>query len=328
MRYFVIVIIVLLASSCSNTDNQGNGTEQVMEDTGTSAALPEFDNFWNFEDLAGTEVRFRQILPRARQLEKTAYVAELLTQIGRAQGLQQRYPEALATLNEADAIIQPEMKTAHVRSLLERGRVLNSSGKAEESVPVFQQALDAGRDAGLEFYAVDAAHMLGIATKARESLKWNEEAIRMAETAKDVRARRWLGPLYNNTGWTYFDMGRYEDALRLFEKDLAFRKEANSPVEIGIARWNIAKMHRHLGRVEQSLNLQLDLLNLPERKNNDAEGYTREEIAECLVILGRGEEAVPYFSRAWELLHEDPWLRQDEPERLERLKRLGAVQRD
>ncbi len=79
---------------------------------------------------------------------------------------------------------------------------------------------------GLEYYAVDAAHMLGIAAKDTEALKWNEEAIHLAETAKDVKARRWLGPLYNNTAWTYFDMGQYAEALKLFERDIEFRKQS------------------------------------------------------------------------------------------------------
>jgi hypothetical protein len=69
----------------------------------------------------------------------------------------------------------------------------------------------------------------------------------------------------------------------------------------------------------------MELLELPERQNNDAEGYTREEIGECLLLLGRPAEAAPYFARAWDLLHNDPWLIQDEPQRLERLKRLGSL---
>jgi tetratricopeptide (TPR) repeat protein len=205
------------------------------------------------------------------------------------------------------------MKTARVRSLLERGRVLNSSGKASDSVPIFENALRSAQDFGLEYYAIDAAHMLGIATKNEDSLKWNNEAIRLAEAAKDARGRRWLGPLYNNTAWTYSDMGKYAEALALFERDIEFRKKNGSNVEVGIARWSAAKMKRHLGHVEESLKLQMALLEDPDRKGKDAEGYTQEEIGECLLLLGRGAEATKYFARAWELLHEDPWLRQDEP---------------
>lgn len=290
-----------------------------------SSELPPFDTLWNFDDPAGTEIRFRELLPRAQASSEAGYTAELLTQIARTQGLQQKFAEAHATLDGVDASLKPEMKTARVRSLLERGRVFNSSGKAKESVPIFKEALRLAQDSGLENYAIDAAHMLGIAEKGKESLNWNLEAIRLAEAAKDSKARRWLGPLYNNTGWTYFDMGEYAEALKLFERDVDFRKQTATNVEVGIARWSAAKMLRHLGRVEESLKLQMELLDDPDRKNNDSEGYTREEIGECLLLLKRSGESVPYFARAWELLHNDPWLSRDEPARLARLKRLGGI---
>lgn len=290
-----------------------------------STSEPSFDSLWNFDDPAGTEVKFRQLLPEARKSGDAGYEAELLTQIARTQGLQQKLAEAHETLNQVDALLKPDMKRAKARSLLERGRVFNSSGKAADSVPIFKEALRVAQEAGLENYAIDAAHMLGIAAKGKESLEWNNEAIRLAEAARDPRARRWLGPLYNNTGWTYFDMGDYATALKLFERDIEFRKQNATNVEVGIARWSAAKMLRHLGRVEESLKLQMELLDDPDRKNNDAEGYTREEIGECLVLLKREPEAVSHFARAWQLLHNDPWLSKDEPHRLARLKKLGGL---
>lgn len=289
-----------------------------------SSDLPSLDSLWNFNDPAGTEARFRELLPRARESSDPSYAAELLTQIARTQGLQQKFDEAHATLDGVDASLKADMKVAKIRSLLERGRVFNSSGKAKESIPIFKDALRGAQESGLENYAIDAAHMLGIAEKGQEALNWNLEAIRLAEAAKDPKARRWLGPLYNNTGWTYFDMGDYAEALKLFERDIEFRKQTATNVEVGIARWSAAKMMRHLGRVEESLKQQTELLDDPDRKNNDSEGYTREEIGECLLLLKRPREAAPHFARAWELLHNDPWLSRDESDRLTRLKRLGS----
>jgi len=323
MYKFGLAMTLAALAGCSTTHEQNLKEESMSE--ATSVGLPAFDSLWNFDDPAGTEAKFRELLPRAQESGNQGYLAELLTQIARTEGLQQKYTDALKTLDQADLLIKPEMQTARVRSRLERGRVFNSSGKPAESVPVFKDALRLAQDAGLEFYAVDAAHMLGIATKDNESLRWNVEAIKLAEAAKDSKARQWLGPLYNNTGWTYSDMGRYDDALKMFEKDLMFRQERKSTSEAGVARWSIAKMLRHLGRVDEALKIQLELLDQPERKGNDAEGYTREEIGESLLLLGRETEAKPHFARAWELLRDDRWLRQDEPKRLERLKRLGGV---
>ena len=311
----LLSICLLLAVACAK-----EGTVSEPQ----SSELPSFDALWNFDDPAGTETRFRELFAKAKESSDPGYAAELQTQIARTQGLQQKFDEAHATLDRVDASLKPDMKIAKVRSLLERGRVFNSSGRAKESIPIFKEALRVAQESGLENYAIDAVHMLGIAEKGQESLNWNLEAIRLAEAAKDPKARRWLGPLYNNTGWTYFDMGQYAEALKLFERDIEFRRQSATNVEVGIARWSAAKMLRHLGRVDESLKLQMELLEDPDRKNNDSEGYTREEIGECLLLLKRSGEAGPHFARAWELLHNDPWLSRDEPDRLARLKRLGG----
>ena len=277
--------------------------------TAPSSELPAFDTLWNFDQPAATEARFRELLAQANTTGNTLYAAELMTQIARTQGLQQKFAEAHATLDEVESLLKPGMATVKVRSRLERGRVLNSSGKPKESVPMFLEALGLARKERLENYAIDAVHMLGIVEKGRESLGWNTEAIAMAEAATDPKARRWLGPLYNNTAWTYYDLREYGEALKLFERDIEFRKQGGNNIEVGIARWSAAKMLRHLGRIEESLKLQMDLLN--------------EEIAECLLSLSRPAEAAPHFARAWELLHNDPWLSKDEPDRLARMKKLG-----
>ena len=85
-------------------------------------ALPEFDSQWDYNDPAGTQSKFLGLLPRAQESGNAGYLAELLTQIARTQSLQQKFTEAHATLDQADAMITPDMTTAKVRSLLERGR--------------------------------------------------------------------------------------------------------------------------------------------------------------------------------------------------------------
>ncbi len=84
-------------------------------------------------------------------------------------------------------------------------------------------------------------------------------------------------------------------------------------------------MYRFLDRADEALTIQRELLAGEEDLGSASEGYTQEEIAECLLALGRTDEARPHFARAWELLHEDPWLARDEVDRLERLRALGGV---
>ena len=55
------------------------------------------------------------------------------------------------------------------------------------------------------------------------------------------------------------------------------------------------------------------------------DGYVTEEIAECLLTLGRNDEARPVFARAYAELSADDELQSREPERLERLRVLGET---
>jgi len=295
------------------------------ETTPVASELPPLHSLWNFRDVPATEARFRALLPQAEASGNQGYLGELYTQIARTQGLQQNFDGALATLEQAELLVHESRPTVEVRVLLERGRALNSSGQAPASLPLFERALAVAQAAGLEYYAVDAAHMLGIAHEPGEALAWNERALALAEAATDERARKWRGSLLNNLGWTYHALGRHEDALGMFDRHLVLLTEAQLTFRMSIATWARGKMLRFLGRLPEALAIQEALLDHPERQGNDGEGYTREELGECLLALERAEEARPHFARAWELLHENAWLKRDEPERLARLARLGGV---
>lgn len=286
--------------------------------------LPDFDTLWSFDAPESTEAAFRATLSSARKSGDRDYLAQLLTQIARTEGLQMKFDDASKTLDEAEALITEEMKVARVRLLLERGRVLNSSKQREKAKSLFESAWELALAAGADGFAVDAAHMLGIVEPGDSSIAWNRKAIAHAEQSSDPKARKWLGSLYNNLGWTYHDQKDYGLALDLFQKALAARKQEGKQGPIQVARWCVARTLRSLGRTEEALATQLDLFAEHEAAGT-RDGFVREEIAECLLALRRAEEATPHFAAAYEELAEDPWLRRDEPDRLERLRRLGGV---
>jgi tetratricopeptide (TPR) repeat protein len=220
--------------------------------------------------------------------------------------------------------LRADLYKARVRYLLERGRVFNSSKKPEEAKPLFLAAWDLAREAGEENLAVDAAHMMGIVAPPEEAIEWNRKAMAEAEGAKDPKARNWLGSLYNNLGWTYHDKGDYATALDLFQKAYAWRLEHKQEKETRIAKWCVARALRSLNRTDEALRMQEELL----REWNGAggkDGFVYEELGECLLSLGRKEEAKPYFALAYGQLSQDSWLSANEPGRIKRLAELGEV---
>lgn len=290
---------------------------------GAAEPRPDFDKLWDYDHPAKTEAAFRGLLPKAKEGDRS-YLAQLLTQLARTQGLQRRFDEAHKTLDEAEALLADAAKVPRVRYLLERGRVYNSSGQKEKARPLFVQALDAAKAAGEDSYAIDAAHMLGIVETGLAALDWNARAMQMAERSSDPDARRWLGPLYNNTGWTYFDHKEYPRALELLRKALGFYKTSGTPAQLRIAKYSVGRVLREMGRVKEALTIQQDAYRQMERDRDTGDGYVYEELGECLLRLHRPSEARPYFAKAYALLSKDPDMR-SETARLARMKRLGQA---
>jgi tetratricopeptide (TPR) repeat protein len=277
--------------------------------------LPRIDDLWDYDSLEASEGRFRAVLAQARAHNAHAYGQEVKTQIARTFSLRGRFDEAHAVLDE----VEPELggNRADVRYLLERGRTLNSAGERDRALPYFQQAFELAERLGEPFLAADALHMVAIAAPDEESLGWNLRAIEYVSKSGNEGARSWLGSLYNNAGWSYFEQGEYEKALDLFERALAARREQGQPAQERIARWCVGRALRALGRIPEALAIQRELEREP-----DHDGFVEEEIAECLLAVGEPEAAAPYFARAYERLSALSWVAAD-VERMDRLQQLG-----
>ena len=286
--------------------------------------LPVIDELWDFGDPAATELRFRELQELVAERD---YGWELRTQIARTYSLRDMFDEAHGELDAVARDLDDAPPSVHVRYLLERGRSYNSAGRQAEAVPLFLEAFLLSESEGLDYYAVDAAHMLGIALPVEEQLDWHRKGMALAEESGDARTRDWLGPLYNNMGWTLHDSGEHEEALEIFEKSLAFRESKGDPIPLRIAHWSVARALRSLGRPQQALEIQLQLLEELEA-GDSRDGYVFEELGECLLALGQESEARPYFATAYSILADDAWLRRNEVERLERLRILGEVDVD
>ncbi|ANS74088.1 hypothetical protein AWM70_05450 [Paenibacillus yonginensis] len=281
-----------------------------------------FDELWDYNQPEQTEQKFIGIAEQVKDNGNLGYIAELWTQIARAQGLQGRFETANASLDRVLSLLkEKELPRAHIRYLLERGRVFNSSGHPAQAVPLFEEAWLLARFHAEPDYAVDAAHMLGIAeADAAARMAWNLRALDYAE--KHPEAERWLGSLYNNIGWAQVEAGQLEQAYAMFGRALAFREQQGNEELINIAKWCRAKVLRLMGRVAEALEIQISLYH-DAMQHKGPSGYNCEEIAECLLAAGRRDESREYFRKAYELLSQDVWLAGHEAERLARIGELA-----
>lgn len=291
----------------------------------TTAPMPaDFDQLWNYRDPAGTEVRFRALLPAAAAAavpDDEPLVIELWTQIARCQGLQRKFDDAHATLDRAEGLLQPSMKRQRVRYLLERGRVFNSGGQPARALPLFEAAWELAREARELRLAGDAIHMVAIAQPhLAGKVEWNRKAIRFVE--ENPPERGWLSALYNNLGEAYAEQGDHESALRAFRDLAALDVERGRKPQVYTSK-DIAKMLRKLGRRGEAMAVLQPIADELAR-DGKPDGYIDEEMAECLLAEGREPEARPLFRRAYDAQKEDPWVVAHEHARLDRLRRLGG----
>lgn len=298
-----------------------------MTDQITDLELPDLDKLWDYDKPAETEKKFRELVQTAQSSKGTSYYGQLLTQVARTEGLQRKFDDAHRTLDQVQTLLNEANATTRIRYLLERGRVLNSSGKPSDSKPLFVQAWELAKEHGEDFYAVDAAHMMAIVESPERQPEWNGRALELAERSSDSRARKWRGSLYNNMGWSHFESKQYDKALETFRLALKCREEEGDPQKIRIAQWCIAKTLRFQGQDEDALEIQRSLLTEYE-KSGGSDGYVFEELGECLLSLGRAGEAREFFARAYQELSPDIWLTANEPKRLERIKELGSPLQD
>lgn len=285
-----------------------------------ASAIPDFDSLWNYSDPSGTEEKFVELRPAVEGSRVREAVVQLETQIARARGLQRKFDAASELLDsiKKEALTLP---VAEVRYLLERGRVLNSSGHGAEALPHFKEAFQKARERGLDNFAVDAAHMVAIAEpQAADQTAWNKKAMELAEGSKDPKARAWLASLYNNMGWTEHDAGNFGGALQLFEKALKEREKKGDAQTIRIGKWSVARALRSLKRMDDALSIQLAL-----EKENAAkpDGFVYEELAEIYAAKGVKVDAQKYAKLALAELSKDSWFLEKEKKRIERLKALA-----
>ncbi|OFI38473.1 hypothetical protein BIU82_03880 [Arthrobacter sp. SW1] len=198
------------------------------------------DELWTFDDPALSESRFREAMqdPRFDDYERL----ELATQLGRAIGMQGRYEEADSLLDSIDTEEEP---TVAVRVLLERGRLLSSSGHPAMAVPLLEQAAELGDHLGEAFLTVDALHMLAIADSGHQE-SWTRSALEYASAVDDPRTKRWMVSLHNNLGWALHDDGRRTEALVEFQLAEQWAERVGTPQQQLLAREAIAECERAL----------------------------------------------------------------------------------
>ena len=276
----------------------------------------DIEAYWEYSDPAKSEQRFHELISLATKDEQL----ELQTQIARTYGLRKLFADAHAILDEVEAQFTQAGLRPRVRFLLERGRVLNSSGEKDKARPLFEAAFEQAAAGGEVGLAVDAAHMIAITLSGTDdAVKWNMRAIQMAHNSSDPKAIALLPALLNNTAWDLFDAGKLVEALSMFQEAQIIWEHHGKKPQILIARWSVARCLRALNRQVEALMILRELEQV-HQQDGTIDGFVFEELAENLEVLGENQAARGYFGKAVEELGKDEWFVKNEALRYARLQ--------
>jgi tetratricopeptide (TPR) repeat protein len=304
-----------------------------MDNSGADLKAPfqNLDQLWNPADLPASEAAFRALLPDAeRESGKSSgsNFIELLSLIGRTEALQQKFAQAHASLDQAEKLLNEQQASyrlsAKIRWLIERGRLHILEKTPYPARKLFSEAWTLAINSGEDYFAVEIAQLLATTEPQKVQQEWIMRAIKIAEESPLQKTKLWLGGLYTNLGWKFYDLREYEMALGSFQTALRHHKATGTAREAFVSQWSIGKVLRALGRTEEALAIQKGLLS--ELGIGGArDGRLYEELAECLQVLQRTTEAQIYFELAYRELSNDEWITDNQPLKLKRLKDLGKV---
>jgi tetratricopeptide (TPR) repeat protein len=232
--------------------------------------MTDLRTLWDFDDPAGSELRFREAADIAEGTDRLV----LLTQVARALGLQERYDEGHALLDNL-AVGDHEVAA---RVSLERGRLLRSAGEPDAARPHFEAAAAYDGDDALR---IDAIHMVALVAPPAEQIAVNERALAIAAASADPVARDWDASLLTNIGMVHADAGDFDAALVAFERALVARERIGDEQGTRVARWMVGWALRHLGRTAEALAVQRAL-----KADLEAAGSSDPYVDEELAALG------------------------------------------
>ena len=299
MHRTVLALIFLLVSGSSlaiEVKDRGRAMAEI-EETNADSLLAEADALFQEREYGKAEELYTRTAETARIEFNRPVETEALAQLARLSLIAGDIEKGRAILSEAAARVSDSDPMGWSRYLGVKGRFEwkdNDLAKARET---FDQMYVYCNTNALWGRSVDAANMIAIVSDStEEQIEWSKRGI---ETAESGGEEQWLGPLWNNLGVTYYDIGQYDSALEAFQNARRYHWEYSSETAKLFADYHVGMAYRALGQFDKAAQWLRPVLAWAERLgDHSAIGQACEDLGEVAIATGDRATGLALLKRA------------------------------
>ena len=277
---FSAVALALLAGCAGET----------QEDSMFADRMAKADELFKSRQYEEAGVLFEEIAEETEAAGDNSAFVEAASMRARSHLIVEKKDEGREWLVRAAARAVESDPAGWSRYLGVRGRFEWRDGDNETATNTFREMFDYCGEKELWERAVDAAHMIAITGDQKQKFDWSLKGIEMAEKGG---MDGWLGPLWNNLGWNYYDDERYDEAHDALVNAREYHYKGENELPKLIADYSVAHIMMKQGNLDEAKSEMLKVLDWATRLDangaSDAVewmGFARWDLGEMAIELG------------------------------------------
>ena len=301
-----LFLLILLTANCG-----GNSPKEEIMYRSTEL-IKQGDALFDKREQAQAIEKYKMAADTAASEDNNSNLTEAYSQIARCYLSLDKKEEGRTWLDKAEKIAVKTEPGGWTRYLGVKGRFLWKDAieekgelvpEVKEAAKVFTEMYNVALKNSLHNRAIDAANMMSIVGKTDDRIEWGLKGIKAAEEGNVIS---WLAPLWNNLGWNYDDMGRYDESLDALKKARRYHYKKGNEKAMLIADWSVAHAFRMTGQIDTALAWctrvaiwAKDIYD-EDRSPENAEwlGMAYKEMAEAALVQGDDKRALAGFQSA------------------------------
>ena len=305
MRMTFLLTTFILAGCSHMTPNVHNPIPTAAE------RLREGDTLFARREYAAAGKVFADAAARAETQGNASVRVEALSMAARSDLIRGEAEADRTWLARAAALATPEDPRGWSRYLGVRGRFEWQDDKNNpKATATFKEMYEYCMDRKLNDRAVDTAHMVAITGRPDEQIAWAYKGIAAAEAGG---YDGWLGPMWNNLGWSYDGRGQYDEALTALLKAREYHHKSSDALAKLAADIFVGRAYRMTGNLDESQRWiddahrraqQLSAEKPDDENITERLANTHEQLGELTAARGENAAALEHFTQSRRLLIE------------------------